>query len=743
MDISSVFYKDEVRCGFYIPTAIKQFWGATLMVLEEIDRICQKHHIEYFADWGTLIGTVRHGGFVPWDDDLDICMKREDYIRFRQVADSELPPEYCIHDYERQEDHWLFLARVCNSRHISFDKAHLDKYHNFPYIGAIDIFIQDYMYRDPKKEKERCDSIKYLLALAEAIRDESIRYETLMSNLADIKNRYGVNISPKQSPRDISIDIYKLIERRMSEVKEEDSDRLVQIFPWGLKGAKGLPKAYYEQTVRLPFECTTMPVPQCYNRVLRDRYGDFLKVHKVWSGHNYPAFEGQRANLQAVADFELPEFKFDPSMLEHVKMPGDNSVKSVAESFIGQLEELNQQIGSLINCLSNNGGSVELVLDTLAQCQQLAVDFGGFLEDVKGEDTLSVKSVIFELEEYCDKAYILYNAISQCNDQNIKSDQSDAVFNIGMCLDSLKGSIKQHVYDRDNVLFVADGIGRLSELVPFISQESLNEDNDVYVTVVPSFFKDVYGNILATDDEIDTSIEQTADVCEFLKGLTEESDNIYTISWDKVDFEALRPKKVYYQNPYDAENPCLTVPTHLYASNMKLYTDQLIYVAPVTDEFRQEDTTDVYNMKHYVTAPGVIMADIVYVHSDNMRDMYIWKLTEFTGEKTRTVWEDKIEVKTYADYDKKTSEHVRKRLLYVIGLNEQYEHEAESLERALTERRKLFEKYKENMDVTICDYPDESHIEVNDYDAYYGSPSPFVLEFTRAGKPVMIADFEL
>ena len=123
MHISGEFYHDEIRCGFYIPTAIKQAWAASLTVLAEIDRICTKYKIEYFADWGTLIGVVRHGGFVPWDDDLDICMKREDYRRFREVADRELPPEYVIHDYERQEDHWLFLARVCNSNHINYSKC--------------------------------------------------------------------------------------------------------------------------------------------------------------------------------------------------------------------------------------------------------------------------------------------------------------------------------------------------------------------------------------------------------------------------------------------------------------------------------------------------------------------------------------------------------------------------------------------------------------------------------------------
>ena len=83
MKLTTEFYQDEVRYGFYVPTAIKQAWGAELQILAEIDRICKKCNIRYFAEWGTLIGAVRHGGFVPWDDDLDIGMLREDYERFK------------------------------------------------------------------------------------------------------------------------------------------------------------------------------------------------------------------------------------------------------------------------------------------------------------------------------------------------------------------------------------------------------------------------------------------------------------------------------------------------------------------------------------------------------------------------------------------------------------------------------------------------------------------------------------
>ena len=75
-----------------------------LSILEEIDRICKKHQIGYWLDGGTLLGAVRHGGFIPWDDDIDIAMRQEDLNRFIDIAPSELPKGLFLQTPQNEPD---------------------------------------------------------------------------------------------------------------------------------------------------------------------------------------------------------------------------------------------------------------------------------------------------------------------------------------------------------------------------------------------------------------------------------------------------------------------------------------------------------------------------------------------------------------------------------------------------------------------------------------------------------------
>ena len=87
-----------------------------LDILIEVDRICKKHDIHYWLSSGTLIGAVRHGGFIPWDDDLDIEMMRDDYLRLMEVLPSELPTTMALQTHQTDPNYFFCYAKVRDRR---------------------------------------------------------------------------------------------------------------------------------------------------------------------------------------------------------------------------------------------------------------------------------------------------------------------------------------------------------------------------------------------------------------------------------------------------------------------------------------------------------------------------------------------------------------------------------------------------------------------------------------------------
>ena len=81
-------------------TTLRKAQMRMLEILIEVDKICKKHSIEYWIDYGTLLGAVRHGGFIPWDDDLDIAVLRKDYDKLRKILPKELPEQFAFEDWK-------------------------------------------------------------------------------------------------------------------------------------------------------------------------------------------------------------------------------------------------------------------------------------------------------------------------------------------------------------------------------------------------------------------------------------------------------------------------------------------------------------------------------------------------------------------------------------------------------------------------------------------------------------------
>ncbi len=107
--------------------SLKRLHNELLEIYEEIARVCDAHNLSYFVIGGTLLGAEIHKGFIPWDDDLDIGMPREDYEKFIKLCPKELKDKYYLHDITTDENYWVAFAKVCKKGTVLVEEKLTEK----------------------------------------------------------------------------------------------------------------------------------------------------------------------------------------------------------------------------------------------------------------------------------------------------------------------------------------------------------------------------------------------------------------------------------------------------------------------------------------------------------------------------------------------------------------------------------------------------------------------------------------
>lgn len=134
-------------------TTLRKAQIRLLEILIEVDRICKKHDIPYWIDGGTTLGAVRHSGFIPWDDDVDIALLRDDYLRLLEVLPQELPEQFVLQNETSEEHFHMLYSRIVDKNSFSDygDKRVLIR-KKFKYQGLfLDIFYVERGYLPIKR----------------------------------------------------------------------------------------------------------------------------------------------------------------------------------------------------------------------------------------------------------------------------------------------------------------------------------------------------------------------------------------------------------------------------------------------------------------------------------------------------------------------------------------------------------------------------------------------------------------
>lgn len=145
------YFEPETRDGYEITTEVKKIWAIELDLYKELERVCQKNNLRLFATGGTLLGAVRHHDYIPWDDDMDLAMPREDYDKLVAIADKEFEHPYFFQTIYNDDHYLRGHAQFRNS--MTTGALPIDK--GMPYNKGIfiDVFPLDHLPDRPIQVK--------------------------------------------------------------------------------------------------------------------------------------------------------------------------------------------------------------------------------------------------------------------------------------------------------------------------------------------------------------------------------------------------------------------------------------------------------------------------------------------------------------------------------------------------------------------------------------------------------------
>lgn len=242
---------------------------AQLDLLEELHRLCEKNGISYFLVGGTLIGAIRHKGFIPWDDDIDVGMLRGDYERFRQVCGKELDSAYALYDWHSDpgSPNPFLKLRIRGTHYPEKISAGSNMVDGI----FIDIFPFDSTPAEPKLRRRQARQMRLCRKILLVRCGFSLGEGSALKKLV-----YG---TLKLLSRVRSVEGWK----KKADAIQTRYNHLDTVTVTNMGGSysyerESHPRAQLEKTVLHPFEQGQYRIPEGYDDLLRRCYGDYMQL---------------------------------------------------------------------------------------------------------------------------------------------------------------------------------------------------------------------------------------------------------------------------------------------------------------------------------------------------------------------------------------------------------------------------------------------------------------------------------
>ena len=235
---------------------------------------CEEHHLTYYCTYGTAIGVARHHGFIPWDDDIDVYMPREDYNRFLALKSSLKGTDYEIIDWE-DKGYYLYFAKFCDRRTTLIEREG-----EHPMGIYIDVFTLDYYHPEYSRPLQKHNT---LYRNAWIVYAHGIRRHSWRAFAQSIRQRQWGRVGL------IALDacVFRLFTWPAKQIikkffkylaKTPKSDKMWQYNIIDFYTNKIYEAEWFEKGVEMPFEDFTVMMPQGYDSFLTKQYGDYMQL---------------------------------------------------------------------------------------------------------------------------------------------------------------------------------------------------------------------------------------------------------------------------------------------------------------------------------------------------------------------------------------------------------------------------------------------------------------------------------
>ena len=240
-----------------------------LEVMKALDAICEKLGLKYFLTYGTLLGAVRHQGFIPWDDDIDVMMPRPDYeklIAYLTDHAEEIAPLKLMH-YKTNKKYIYPISRLCDTRYrIDYQGAS-----DYGLGLFVDIYPLDGCGNTPEESLEIMESSKKAITMIDLAGKDKFYASVSGGGLRNVAKFMGYCYAKLLGAKHFSAKLDAKSKKRPYE------SEYVNLTSWST-GVKPFKRELFDQVERMQFEDAMLCVPTRYDEILKQCYGDYMKL---------------------------------------------------------------------------------------------------------------------------------------------------------------------------------------------------------------------------------------------------------------------------------------------------------------------------------------------------------------------------------------------------------------------------------------------------------------------------------